>query len=168
MTYISGPQRWFTVAEAVHQAVYAGLSTKPDRHGVVPGEIAWDGCDCGLLAVTVRTVFLSDAFPRQATENVSTQCRSAYEVAEIVVQIVRCVPGPGDNGDPPSPATLSTAAQTWAQDAGELLSAVNTLVCQMVEAEQIVDGIIRQLTSQGPEGLCGGSELSVLIGLPRG
>src|SRR3990172_10621502 len=63
MPMITGELKWYTVASTIEQAVYAELTTKPDRHSVVPGAIAWDECDCGLLAVSVARIFLSETFP---------------------------------------------------------------------------------------------------------
>jgi hypothetical protein len=34
MPMIKGPLKWYTVASTIEQAVYAELTTKPDRHSV--------------------------------------------------------------------------------------------------------------------------------------
>ena len=117
---ITGPLKWYTVASTLEQAVYAELTTKPDRHGVVPGAIAWDECDCGILAVSVAQVFLSESFPDQAARPVGN-CDAPYEVGEVVIQVVRCAPNPEDPLTAPTVAELDASAQEVLRDAYEML-----------------------------------------------
>lgn len=168
MPLITGPLKWYTVASAVEQAVYADLTVKPDRHSVVPGAIAWDACDCGLLAVNVARVYLSDAFPAQLVSKVGTRCDAAWEVGEFVVQLIRCAPNPESMENPaPTMAALDASAQEILTDAYELLRSVTETLCQLNDARSIVDFFVNPLTAQGPSGGCVGNELRFLVALAR-
>ena len=163
---ITGPLKWYTVAETLRQAVHAELTVKPARSGVVPGAIAWDECDCGILAVSISQVYPSETFPDQQTLKVG-RCDAPWEVAEITVQIVRCAPNPEGQELSPSVAALDASAREVARDAYETLRAVSVTLCQMDDARDIADFMIRTQTAQGPTGGCVGSELRAAVSLPR-
>lgn len=163
---ITGPLKWYTVASTLEQAVYAELTTKPTRHSVVPGAIAWDECDCGLLAVSVARVFLTETFPDELSRRVGNACDAPYEVGELVIQVIRCVPGP-DTATAPTTTELDASAQEILQDAYEMLKAVSVKLCQMNKAREISDFMLRPLTAQGPSGVCGGNELRAYVALLR-
>lgn len=165
---ITGELKWYIVAETVRQAVHADLTTVPDRSGVVPGAIAWDSCDCGMLAVSVARVYLSDTFPDELVTRVSAGCDPAWEVAELVIQVIRCAPNPDNLGNPPTVAALAASAQLVACDAYETLRATSVTLCQMRGERDIIDYLIRPQVAQGPQGGCVGTELRALVGLPRG
>lgn len=164
---ITGPLKWYTVAAALEQAVYDELTTKPDRHSVVPGAIAWDECDCGLLAVSLAQVFLTETFPDQLARRVGNACDAPWEVAEIVIQVVRCAPNPDDIGSPPTTADLDASAQEVLRDAYEMMRAVSITLCEMNRDRDISDFMLRPLTAQGPSGGCVGNELRAYVSLPR-
>lgn len=164
---ITGPLKWYTVAETLRQAVHAELTVKPDRSGVVPGAIAWDECDCGLLAVSIARIFITETFPDELSRRVGNACDAPWEVGEIVIQVVRCVPGATDQTLAPTVAELDTSAQELARDAYEMLKAVSVKLCEMNDARDISDFMLRPLVAQGPTGVCGGSELRAYVALPR-
>jgi hypothetical protein len=166
MAMITGPLKWHTVAERIRTAVHDELTTKPDRSGVVPGAIAWDECDCGLLAVSVAQVFLTETFPDQLARRVGNACDAPYEVGEFVIQVVRCAPNP-DDIDPPTVAELDASAQEVLRDAYEVLKGASVLLCEMNRDRQIADFMLRPLTAQGPSGGCVGNELRAYVSLPR-
>lgn len=164
---ITGPLKWYTVASTLEQAVYAELTTKPTRHSVVPGAIAWDECDCGLLAVSVAQIFLTETFPDPLARRVGNACDAPWEVAELVIQVVRCAPNPDDPMTAPTTAELDTSAREVLTDAYEMLSAVSVKLCEMNAARDISDFMLRPLTAQGPSGGCVGNELRAYVSLPR-
>lgn len=167
MPLITGPLKWYTVAETVRLAVMADLTEQPARSGVVPGAIAWDECDCGLLALSVARVYLSDDFPNQLTTRVGA-CDAAWEVAEVVVQLIRCAPGADGVSDlAPSVADLDASAQEILRDAYELLRAVSVELCELKADWSIIDFFLNPLTAQGPSGQCVGNELRFLVALAR-
>lgn len=164
---IMGPMKWYEVAVALQQAVFTGLSVKPQRAGVVPGAIAWDECDCGMLAVSLNQVYMSEIFPNPAGQKVGA-CDAPYEVGEFVIQIVRCAPNPVSLEQPaPSVLDLDASAKEVLLDAYELLKSASTELCQMKADREISDFFLRPLTAQGPLGGCVGNELRVLVSLPR-
>jgi hypothetical protein len=164
---ITGPLKWYTVAETLRAAVHAELTTTPARSSVVPGAIAWDECDCGLLAVSVAQVFLTETFPDQLSRRVGNACDAPWEVAEIVIQVVRCAPNPEDTVTPPTTGALDTSAQELLRDAYEMMRAVSVKLCEMNKAREISDFMMRPLTAQGPTGGCVGNELRAYVALPR-
>lgn len=164
---ITGPLKWYTVASALETAAYAGFTVLPDRHGVVPGAIAWDECDCGLLAVSLARVFLSDTFPDELNAPTGIRCDAAYEVGEFVLQIIRCAPQPEGQDLAPSVAALDASAQETLQDLHELLESISVRLCEMDDARDIKAHVLRPATAQGPTGACTGWELRVLVALGR-
>lgn len=164
---ITGELKWYTVASTLEQAVYAELTTKPDRHSVVPGAIAWDECDCGLLAVSVVQVYPTETFPAPLARRVGNACDAPWEAAEIVIQVVRCAPNPDDPLTAPTPAELDASAQEVLRDAYEMLRATSIKLCEMNQARDISDFMLRPLTAQGPAGGCVGNELRAFVSLPR-
>lgn len=164
---ILGPLKWYVVAETLRQAVHAELTIKPDRSGVVPAAIAWDECDCGLLAVSVNQIFPTEVFPNLLTEP-GGNCDATVEAGEIVLQIIRCAPQPIGDNLAPSVNALDASAQEINRDAFEMIKAVRETLCQMQEGRDIYAFLLRPLTAQGPSGACVGNELRVYVGLHRG
>jgi len=168
MPMISGELKWYTVASRLEQAIYAELTVTPARHGVVPGAIAWDACDCGLLAVSVGMIYPTEQFPAPVAARVGNGCDAPWEAAEIIMQVVRCTPTHDDmTGNPPTVAALDASAQEILRDAYEMMRAASTTLCQMNEDREISDFVMRALTPQGPSGSCGGNELRAVVSLPR-
>lgn len=167
MPMISGPLKWYTVASRLEEAIYAELTVSPARRGVVPGSIAWDACDCGLLAVSVGQIYLTETFPDPALRRVGNACDAPWEAAEIIMQIVRCTPTHDDQGNPPTVAALDASAREILRDAYEMMRAVSLTLCQMNEAREIADFILRPLAPQGPTGACGGNEIRAVVSLMR-
>jgi hypothetical protein len=159
-----GPLKWYELAESVRVAVHNALTVKPLRSGVVPGAIAWDECDCGLLAVSVNQIYPSDRFPdliQQPTGN----CGAAFNVAELVIQVVRCAPNPEGQSLSPTVAELDASAREVLQDAYEMICSVLEQLQAMEDARDISAFMLRPLTAQGPSGGCVGNELRALVGL---
>lgn len=163
---ITGDDRWWNLASQVVTAVYDELTVKPARYGVVPGAIAWDECDCGLLAVTWALAFPSDVFPTEQTQ-VTGSCLAAWEVVEFAVQVIRCAPGPGPDATSPSVGDLSDAARLQDFDSNQTTRAVGRLLCELKDQMEISDFIIGRRTPQGPEGMCVGIEQRFQVALSR-
>ncbi|MER7488716.1 hypothetical protein ABTY20_22985 [Streptomyces sp. NPDC126497] len=165
---IAGAARWYTVGSRIVAAVRDGLSSKPSRVGLVPGEIAWDSCDCGgMLAVTLSRLYLSDAFPEE-TETVNGACQPPYEVGQYTVAVVRCAPNPDGIESAPAADELDAAAGLLLQDATEMLGAVATLLCRLKEGDEVLDYLVTPVEPVGPEGGCVGVNLTVRVCLVRG
>lgn len=164
-----GALKWYVVAAALRDAVYTALSPQPCRYGVVPGAIAWDGCDCGALYVTVLRTFLSDLFPEVLEAPVGVGCTANQEVAEIVIQVLRCAPSPDAPAQlAPEADALDVSARQLASDTFNTMAAVSLELCTMKDADEILDFLLMETTAVGPDGGCVGLELHVLAALPRG
>lgn len=167
-----GALKFYHVAAALLAAVQAALVPALDstaRIGVVPGAIAWDDCACGALYVSLGPVHLSDDFPNQETAVVGP-CSAAWEVCEIMIQVLRCAPTAATNTQSlaPSVAANDAAAQLLAADGFNLLNAVANEMCQERAGNEIIEFLIGSVVPLGPEGGCMGQELTVLVGMPRG
>lgn len=166
---ISGTARWYTLGSRLVNEAYAGLTSKPRRKGMVPGEIAWDACDCGgMLAVTVPRIFYSENFPEETETVVGVRCQAPYEVGEFTVSVVRCAPQPDGVEAAPPAADLDAAAGLLLQDTAEVMDAVAKALCVMHDGDDIEDYMINPAVSVGPEGACVGFTLRVFISLVRG
>lgn len=165
---ITGTARWYTVGSYLVNATRTGLSSSVARAGQVPGEIAWDDCNCdGTLAVTTPRVFLSENFPDEAEGTVGVRCQAPYEVGEFTVSVLRCAPQPEGQSLSPDADDLDSAAGLMLQDVAETMDAVSALLCQLKDADDISDYLITPAESAGPEGACVGFTLRVLVSLER-
>ncbi|WP_086559978.1 hypothetical protein [Streptomyces africanus] len=162
---IDGPARWYTLGTYLVTAVRDGLSSKPNRSGQVPGEIAWDSCDCGgMLAVSLSRLYLSETFPEES-EAVNGACQPPYEVGQFTVAVVRCAPNPDGVEAAPPADELDTAAGLLLQDATEMLGAVSAALCRLKEDDEVLDYLVTPVEPVGPEGGCVGVNMTVRIGL---
>lgn len=163
----TGSAKYYSTAQAVHGAVESALSNEINRSAIVPGAIAWDEAPCGLLAVSVGQVYLSDNFPAPAEAVIGGQCAAAWEVCQIVVQVIRCAPLPGDGEIAPTVESQEAVAAVMATDAAEVMKSINDWICQRRDID-IVDAIMFPIEPQGPEGDAVGIQTTVLVCLPRG
>lgn len=166
MPYYVGVTKYYQVASAVHAAVAAGLSVAVQRSAVVPGAIAWDEAPCGSLYVSIGSAYLSDSFPAPAESVTGFQCDAAWEVVQIIVQVIRCAPLPEGQAIAPTVAEQIAAAQIMATDQAEVMKSISTWICQQ-RGETIVDGIMSTVDPQGPEGDAVGVQATVLVAVPR-
>lgn len=166
-----------------------GLAGCPCRVGVVPGEVAADGCDGGCnvgpgefpgqLTVSVRRVFATDTnnFPRElglGSDRTSggvrdrSLCRLPQLTAvELLVTLFRCTPVPDDNGCPPSMQALDATALQYHAD---MLAVQRGILCCFPGTETDVrrNGrrfLVGATTTIGPQGGCVGFQTSVTVAL---
>lgn len=163
---ITGDDRWYQVCKLSNSAVYAELDDKPVRSSVVPGLVAWDDCSCGLLATTWAIVMASDDFPQEKV-SVTGNCEAAWEVMEMVTQLIRCAPSPSSTNLSPSTIALETAALRMDKDVSQVNRALMVLLCTMKDNGDIIDFMVNRTSSLGPEGGCVGIETRALVALPR-
>lgn len=143
-----------------------------ERACVVPGEIVWDGCNCGLLAVSVRRWFLTDDFPETsaafgANAARRTPCDLPWLVGELRLQVIRCAPIPEGNAISVPCVELDTTARVLLADAYLALTETVSTLCELRESDQIIDYVLGQQETLGPSGDCVGSELVAQVGLMR-
>jgi hypothetical protein len=144
-------------------------TTVPARVGIVPGAIAWDGCDqCGQLALAATRPYLSDQFPIEAvvTSTMGPQ-PGAILCNDMVVQIIRCAPEPQGNELAPTVEALDASAQVVTADAYAVMCATVDVLSTMETAGEILDFMVRQQVYVGPQGACVGSELQFVVGVIR-
>lgn len=165
-----------------------GLAGCPCRVGVVPGTPAADGCDGGCnvqpgefpgqLTVNVARLYASDftSFPRELGVNSGINGSGVRDLkncampqvtaVELIVTLWRCVPGPTDQGCPPSMADLGQAALQ--QNADMLATQQGILCCYAGTDETRRHGrryVVGQTTVLGPQGGCGGFQTRVVVAL---
>lgn len=151
--------------EAVRLALTATTAGAPSRVCLlVPGEIAWDNCDCGQLAQTITEVYPSDTFPVPANDSRRTACGPNLTVARVKLSLVRCVRGPTD-GDPPSCADLLADALVLESDRYVARTALACYLAGRRDAYAITDFAVGAGVSVGPQGDCAGVEVAYLVGL---
>jgi hypothetical protein len=164
---ITGAARWYTVGTRLMTAVSAGLTSKPGRVSMVPGEIAWDSCDCGgMLAVSLSRLYLSEVFPEES-ETVSGACQPPYEVGQFTIAVVRCAPSADGVEMAPPADELDTAAGLLLQDATEMLDSVSAALCRLREDDDVLDYLVTPVEPVGPEGGCVGVNLTARVCLVR-
>lgn len=152
----------------------------PDcRTCVVPGKVAWDGCEdpCtgdtgGQLSVHVVRIYQStlDDFPdlpRLVQGLRGCDDRNQVTAVELHVTLLRCAPGPSELGCPPSCEELAAAAKVLHVD---MVSVHNALLCCFPEADNTRRRGRRFSLGQGkvvgPEGGCVGLEQRITVALP--
>jgi hypothetical protein len=121
-----------TILSAVSVAL-SGVGRPAERVLMYPGTVAWDGCDCGQLAMGVTTHFNSKDLVNDSGNSYSN-CTAPARVARYSLSIIRCIPGPDDLGNPPSPGALTNAFQIQESDA---FIAWHTVQCQLTLLENV-------------------------------
>lgn len=165
MTY-TGPLRWYTLASDILTYVNAHTTSVFPRAGVVPGLIAWDGCDCGALYLMVNQTYASEQFPMQkVTADLSMGCSAPFEGAEFVLQVMQCAPTPRSGSMVTTMADEDAAAQLVRRDAYETYRAVQSFLCAARDDRDVEDFLLDAQVAQGPFGGCVGTELRFRVGL---
>lgn len=161
------------IVTGVGMCVVDKLEITPESGGVppnmricllVPGNIAWDSCDCGQFAQTFQTDYPTLTFPADASEQVlgaGGGCNERPIVYQVLASITRCVPGmTGNPPQPPSCAKLQAAAAIMAADAWVLRSAIECCLSDLQDNNVIEKFTVGRVNYVGPEGNCAGVELT--------
>lgn len=131
----------------------------------VPGDIAADGCDCGLLAVTVERIYPSATFPDPAGADVTPGC-VPYLAADLTVTVLRCAPGPDMAGAGPGCVALDAAAAAWLLDAAAIRQALRCTLAALTATGVLAAWTIRAQTPNGPAGGCVGWDTRLTVAVP--
>jgi hypothetical protein len=163
------------VVTGVGVCIVNELNATPESGGVppgmriiylTPGNVAWDGCECGQLAQSIQVDYISNQFPVDTSQQPrqGVGCNLGPLAYQVLVSLTRCVPGmTGTVGaaKPPTPAKLIEAALIMEGDAWAVRTAVECCLVTMKHARppQIFDFRIGQVQRVGPEGGCAGIEM---------
>lgn len=141
----------------------------------IAGSIVADDCGCtcgeddtrnGQLAVSVTQIYPSATFPTAAIDDGrQSRCGVAFLVAEVHVQVHRCVHTMDDAGNAPNCTDLLADAVVWHSDAAAIRKAVGCCVRDLKAAGTIKDFAIGATVPLGEQGGCTGSDLRVLVAI---
>lgn len=137
----------------------------PARSVVTVGEIAWDDCPCGQLAVTLVEIFPADTPPNPAL-SLWARCPPRTLVAHYIAEILRCAHGTTGVQSPPTPAQLAADALGAVKDAWAVRQGIGCCLREQTTARNITDYVIGGQKMAGPAGGCVGSDLDVYVVLP--
>lgn len=157
------------VGEAVAAALVDTRGGSPQRIALaVPGQIAWDACDCGQLAQTITSIASAKTANTPATDSAAFACGHALMVVSVTLSLVRCVPGTDEitalSLAPPAD-TLLAAALVLEEDRTVVRTSLLRHLKSLWDEYQIRDFTIGAANSVGPEGVCGGVEITYTITL---
>ncbi len=173
MAVIRGPEAFHEIAWLVLNQINTDLGGNAvDRVTVYPGDIAWDDCECGMLAASVGRVYGSDSFPAEAQVSA---CAASSLVGALTFAVVRCAPQPPDGGIAPGAAELDDAARLAVADKWHLIGAVACTLAQLVDGDHparlgdtIMDSLTQPAVNVGPQGDCVGSQITALVQIYQG
>lgn len=173
MTRIQGDDKWYQVCQAILTAASNGLTKPVNRYLITTGQIAWDDCCAGQLAVSYTRTSPTESFPTEqvtlGSYSEAGECTPNYEIGEITVQIVRCAPQALNGQNAPSVDALSDHAKQNLIDANQIRRSVAAALCALhTDYSTQLDYFIRSQLMIGAEGACDGSELYLYAGLVTG
>jgi hypothetical protein len=153
--------------DCVRDALAATDAGTPDRVCNVPGLLAWDDCECGVLAVTVDRIYQSATFPNPASDQqlADVQCSVPYLAVDMTVTVLRCAPSPQGRELAPSCDTLAAAALSWFVDMDTVRAALGCCLADLYSADTVLGFALRDTTPAGPDGGCVGSETHLTVGV---
>lgn len=134
----------------------------------VPGQIAWDDCQCGSFTQTAGPWLWSEN-GRTPTELFGDEnhCRTAFTGIAVTAEVLRCVPGVDDDGNSPSCEALAFASQQLHADAVAMRRGIVCCLENMRVAGEIEAWGVVSHNAIGPEGGCAGSQLVYRFWLPN-
>lgn len=137
----------------------------PSRVCIYPGDVAWDECECGMLALTTRRIFGSQTFPIEGIPGVGiSNCGLPWMVAELEITMLRCVPSIQQGKRPPSCEQLGNATKIMYEDAFAVWQGTLCCLAEMKEQNFLAEYALAAQTFTGPQGLCAGSTMSINMG----
>lgn len=167
------PDTMFTIATSILECVNERITVigglpEFERVCVVPGELAWDACDCGQLTIQNPTQFSSNIFPSPIPGGDQTQCGAPVLASTFTVTALRCSPGPDRSGHPPTCSQLQNAAELLYKDKYYMRAAVICCLSEMQQANVLEMYTVGAVNEVGPRGGCVGAEMSFTIGVIAG
>lgn len=159
------------VADALDAEPLSG--GRPGRVVVTFGEIALDGCDCGILTISLGRRAEYARFPIELTStetrsNAASAACGVSSMQDFTLHLARCQPTMGERGKPPTSEALSEAARIAAVDTEVVRCTLKTVLAGWERDEvppRINNFQVLASQPQGPEGACGGFVTPFTIGL---
>jgi hypothetical protein len=136
----------------------------PDRICVVPGELAWDDCECGLLAVR----WTGNSYGTTVTSNAPDTdqgCGQPVVNMGFNVVLLRCITGPQVGGAAPTCAQLASSAFVLHRDVFALEEAMAGAVIALRNARTILDWALAGQAPVGPQGNCVGTSYTLTVAI---
>lgn len=135
------------------------------RKLVTIGEIVWDNCECGQLAISENRRFPSMSFPLDEIDH-QAACGSPWLVSDLTLSLARCMPV--GNQRPPTPEALSSAAYQLDLEIAALRRAVECCLDEAYNSHELQAYQIGGTTIIGPQGACVAADTQILIGASNG
>lgn len=143
----------------------------PARRGILAGDprtIAWD---CEQLTISMVGIGWGQAIDAASTPSPRTgspMSVSAMRHVVLAIALIRCTPGGGSDGQPPTIDALNTAGLTFLRDAGLLSQALvnftTKLRQQLGKTASVQAGVV---DPYGPAGGYHGAETTLAITVPE-
>lgn len=160
------PLSYYSIVTGIGQCAVTEISATPAGapgrvclH--VPGEIAWDECDCGSFTQSAGVLIPSDNSRDQipVIGDANNGCGPRYLGIEVTALVLRCAPSPlGDNLAPTCTA-LDTASRQWHYDAFAMRHGIICCLQTLLTAGSIESFTVVSHVPVGPQGGCVGSQL---------
>ena len=158
------------IVTGVGMCVIDELEATPESGGVpakmrvcllVPGNIAWDSCECGQFAQTIQSDYPTLNFPADASDQILGigGCVVGPLAIQVLASITRCVPTLDASGNPPTCAKLRAAALVMQGDAYALRRGITCCLETLRKNRTITKYVVGRVNYVGPEGACAGVEL---------
>lgn len=141
----------------VNEIANDAIGGRPERISlIVPGEIAWDKCDCGLFAQTITSIAPTSSFPTSGADVPVRGCGHQMEMVSVTMTLLRCISGPV-NGVAPNVKSLAHDALVVESDRTVMRHALTCYLKKLRDIPpRIFDFTVGAATSVGPDGGCGG------------
>jgi hypothetical protein len=165
-----GHAGFFQIATDLLAAIQADIALlwgEPfERACVVPGDIAWDECECSALYISVSRIYLTDSFPDESPP--VNPCGGGFLAADLIIAALRCAPQPAGDDVAPSCDALDDSAQEIIADGWRVHETTICALDAMVDDALIEQYRTLPLSFVGPAGMCVGSSMTVTVAVPRG
>lgn len=152
------------VIERVHTQLSATPSGWPGNARVypVPGQLAWDECQCGLLAVEMQPAFFTQSFPNPSPQR-EDGCRP-FLALPLLITVLRCAPVIEKGETSPKPSSLDLGASVMYDDVEALLRGTASAAHELYEDYAVLAYSLNNVTPVGPQGGCVGITQQIILG----
>lgn len=127
---------------------------------LVPGNIAWDKCDCsGQLAFTIQRIVPATVYPQEASALAQGSCQPPVLFAECLGAWNRCVPGLTTLGSAPTCGQLLASGLLMQGAQYAIRRGLEEFLCAEKREYRIRDFRIGASIFPGPDGNCASVEI---------